>query len=110
MTHSIAAIFAHPDDETFSMGGTLAKYAARGVRFDLFCATDGDGGRSSGVPVASREELGALRRNELIAAARLLGVRGEIVARGYPDGGLAEVDPDRLVGDIVAFIRDARPE
>jgi LmbE family N-acetylglucosaminyl deacetylase len=107
---AIAAVFAHPDDETFSIGGTIAKYAARGVRWDLFCATDGDAGRSSGVPIQSRAELGALRRNELIAAARLLGVRGEIVARGYPDGGLADVDPDRLVGDIVHFLREARPD
>src|SRR3712207_2572578 len=107
---SIAGVFAHPDDETFSIGGTIAKYAARGVRWDLFCATDGDAGRSSGVPVGSRAELGALRRNELIAAARLLGVRGEIVARGYPDGGLAEVQPDQLVGDVVQFLRVARPD
>jgi N-acetylglucosamine malate deacetylase 2 len=104
-----AAIFAHPDDESFSIGGTIAKYSARTVRWDLFCATDGDAGRSSAVPVASREELAALRRNELIAAARLLGVRGEIVARAYPDGGLAHVDPDRLVGDVVEFLREARP-
>jgi LmbE family N-acetylglucosaminyl deacetylase len=107
---AIAAVFAHPDDETFSIGGTIATYAARGVRWDLFCATDGDAGRSSGVPIGSRAELGALRRNELIAAARLLGVRGEIIARGHPDGGLAVVDPDDLVGDIVRFLRRARPD
>jgi LmbE family N-acetylglucosaminyl deacetylase len=106
----ISAVFAHPDDESFSIGGTIVKYAARGVRWDLFCATDGDAGRSSAVPVSSREELAALRRNELIAAARLLGVQGEIVARGYPDGGLAQVDPDRLVGDVVEFLRDVRPD
>jgi LmbE family N-acetylglucosaminyl deacetylase len=106
----LAAVFAHPDDETFSIGGTIAKYAALGSRWDLFCATDGDAGRSSGVPVASRAELGALRRNELIAAARLLGVRGEIVARGYPDGALAQVDSDQLIGDVVRFLREARPD
>ena len=106
----VAAVFAHPDDETFSIGGTIAKYAARGVRWDLFCATDGDAGRSSGVPVESRAELAAVRRNELIAAARLLGVRGEIVSRGYPDGGLAGVDPDELTGDVVQFLRRVRPD
>ncbi|MFN2566147.1 MAG: PIG-L deacetylase family protein [Gemmatimonadaceae bacterium] len=110
MPRTAAAIFAHPDDETFSIGGSIAKYAAQGVRWDLFCATDGDAGRSSAVPVASREELGALRRNELIAAARMLGVRGEIVARGYPDGGLTEVDPDQLIGEVVQFLRATRPQ
>jgi len=109
-TYSAAGVFAHPDDETFSIGGTIARYAASGVRWDLFCATDGDAGRSSGVPVASKAELGALRRNELIAAARMLGVRGQIVARGYPDGGLAEVHPDQLVGDVVKFLRETRPD
>jgi N-acetylglucosamine malate deacetylase 2 len=104
----IAAVFAHPDDETFSIGGTIAKYARRGVHWDVLCATDGDGGRSSGLPVSSRAELGELRRNELIAAARLLGIRGDIVTCGYPDGGLADVDPDRLVGDVVTFLRQAR--
>jgi N-acetylglucosamine malate deacetylase 2 len=105
----ISAVFAHPDDETFSIGGTIAKYAVQGVRWDLFCATDGDAGRSA-VPVGSRAELGALRRNELISAARLLGVRGEIVTCGYPDGGLTEVDPDRLIGDILRFLREVRSD
>jgi LmbE family N-acetylglucosaminyl deacetylase len=110
MLRVAAGVFAHPDDESFSIGGTIAKYAKLGVRWDLFCATDGDAGRSSAVPVSSRAELGALRRNELIAAARFLGVRGAIVARGYPDGELAEVDPDGLVGDVVEFLRDVRPD
>jgi LmbE family N-acetylglucosaminyl deacetylase len=105
----IAAIFAHPDDETFSIGGTIAKCAPQGVRWDLFCATDGDAGRSA-LKVSSRAELASVRRNELIAAARLLGVRGEIVARGYPDGGLTDVDPDQLIGEIVQFLRQVQPD
>ena len=104
----IAAVFAHPDDETFSIGGTIRAYAQKGSRWDLFCATDGDAGRSA-VPVSSREELASIRRNELISAARLLGVRGEIVTRGHPDGGLAQVDADQLTGEVVRFLREARP-
>lgn len=105
----ISAIFAHPDDESFSIGGSIAHYARLGVRWDLFCATDGDAGRSA-VPVSSKAELAALRRNELISAARMLGVRGQIVTRGYPDGALAHVEADRLVGDVVEFLRDVRPD
>jgi LmbE family N-acetylglucosaminyl deacetylase len=104
----IAAVFAHPDDETFSIGGTIRAYAQKGSRWDLFCATDGDAGRSA-VQVSSREELASIRRNELISAARLLGVRGEIVTRGHPDGGLAQVDADQLTGEVVRFLREARP-
>jgi LmbE family N-acetylglucosaminyl deacetylase len=106
---SIAAVFAHPDDETFSIGGTITAYAQMDVRWDVFCATDGDAGRSA-VPVSSREELASLRRNELVSAARLLGVRGEIVTRGHPDGALAQVDADQLTGEVVMFLREARPD
>ncbi len=39
---SIAFVFAHPDDETYATGASIAKYAAEGVRCSLYCATDGD--------------------------------------------------------------------
>jgi LmbE family N-acetylglucosaminyl deacetylase len=106
--YRLACVFAHPDDETFAAGGTLAKLSAAGVRIDLFCATDGDAGKSSGIPVASRTELGALRRGELTAAAQVLGIES-LTTPGHPDGGLREVDQDRLIGEIVYFIRQCRP-
>ena len=71
---SIACIFAHPDDETYCVGGILAKCAAAGIKIDLFCATDGDAGKNSGVPVSSRQELAQLRRKETLAAAKILGI------------------------------------
>lgn len=83
--------------------------AERGDRIDLFCATDGDAGKSSGIPVASRAALGALRRAELTEAARVLGI-GSLTTPGHPDGGLREVDQDRLIGEIVYFIRRCQPE
>ena len=48
---TLAAVFAHPDDETFATGGALAKYAKTGTRVALFSATDGDGGRWGRRPV-----------------------------------------------------------
>lgn len=106
--HRLACVFAHPDDETFAVGGTLAKLSARGDHIDLFCATDGDAGKSSGIPISSRAELGALRRSELTAAAQVLGI-GSLTTPGHPDGALREVDQDRLVGEIVYFLRRCRP-
>ncbi len=108
MTHRIACVFAHPDDETFCVGGIVAKYAAAGVPIDLFCATNGDAGKSAGVPVSSREELAEIRRRELRAAASILGI-GTIEMPGYRDGELAQADSSRLIGDIVGFIRRTRP-
>lgn len=105
----LACIFAHPDDETFSVGGTLARAAAAGIRTDLFCATDGDAGKTSGIPVSSRGELAAIRRSELAAAARILGI-ASLSTPGHGDGVLRDVDPDRLVGEIVLFLRVHRPE
>lgn len=109
MTRSLAAVFAHPDDETFATGGTLAKYAEQGVRCSVYSATDGDAGRSSGIPVSSREELGRIRRAELIEASALLGVTA-VEHGGHPDGALAAADPDVVIGQIVAFLRRERPQ
>ena len=41
---ALLVILAHPDDESFAMGGTLAKYAAQGVQVTLVCATRGEAG------------------------------------------------------------------
>ena len=105
---SLAAVFAHPDDETFAMGGTALHYAARDVVCHLFCATDGDAGQSSGMPVGSRAELGTIRRRELQEAARLLGFRDPRLG-AHPDGRLKTLDADVLVGEVVDFLRQCRP-
>lgn len=105
----LALVFAHPDDETFATGATIARYARAGVHIALFCATDGGAGKSSDVPVASPQELAAIRRNELHAAARHLGIR-DVIACGHPDGGLAGVDDEALIGDVVRFLRRVQPE
>ena len=106
---SLTGIYAHPDDETFSAGGTYAKYAAEGTRCTIFCATDGDAGKTSGLAVSSKQELGALRRRELRAAAKVLGI-ATLDTPGHPDGGLRTVDPDALVGEIVLHLRRERPQ
>lgn len=105
---SIGCIFAHPDDETFCVGGVIAKYAAAGHDVSLWCATDGDAGKSAAVPVSSREELAAVRRRELAEAARILGI-ASVERGGYRDGELARADAATMVADIVGFIRRRRP-
>jgi LmbE family N-acetylglucosaminyl deacetylase len=105
---SVCSVFAHPDDETFAIGGTLARLTDEGARCSLYCATDGDAGRSSGIPVSSRAELGVLRRAELHAASEALGIAA-VEHGGHPDGALAAVDPDVILAEIVRFIRRERP-
>jgi N-acetylglucosamine malate deacetylase 2 len=105
---SIGCVFSHPDDETFCVGGVIAKYAAAGHDVHLWCATDGDAGKSASVPVSSREELAALRRQELTEAARILGITS-VERGGYRDGELARTDAAAMIADIVGFIRRTRP-
>src|SRR5690606_38270198 len=107
MSRALAAVFAHPDDETFGCGGTLARYAAEGVRCSLFCATDGDAGRTSGEHIESRQMLGRRRREELGAAASALGI-STVRSVGHPDGELGLVDADLLIGEVARFIREQR--
>jgi LmbE family N-acetylglucosaminyl deacetylase len=108
LSHRIACVFAHPDDETFCVGGTIAKYADAGIRTDLFCATNGDAGKNSSVPVSSREELAGIRKQELREAAGILGIES-VELPGYGDGTLHTLEPTDLIGDIVSFLRRTRP-
>ncbi|HUQ45913.1 MAG TPA: PIG-L family deacetylase [Gemmatimonadaceae bacterium] len=104
----LTAVFAHPDDETFAIGGTLARYSDDGVRCSLYCATDGDAGGTSGIPVSSPAELASLRQAELRAACEVLGIAA--LERGaHPDGALAAADPELVMSEIVRLIRRERP-
>jgi N-acetyl-1-D-myo-inositol-2-amino-2-deoxy-alpha-D-glucopyranoside deacetylase len=82
----LLAVFAHPDDETFGAGGTLALYARRGVEVHLVCATRGEVGEApddlKGFP-----SVGAMREAELRCAAGILGLAG-IHFLGYRDSGM----------------------
>ena len=89
----LMCVLAHPDDESFGTGGTLAKYAAEGVETYLVTATRGERGRFGGAADRPTDDVvGATRESELRAAALELGVR-EVIVLGYPDGGLDAVAP-----------------
>jgi LmbE family N-acetylglucosaminyl deacetylase len=109
VTRSLLLVFAHPDDETYATGATIARYASEGVRCSLYCATDGGAGRSSGIPVSSPAELGLMRREELRKAADILGIRS-VEFGGFPDGQVPVVNSEEVIGQIVAVIRRERPD
>ena len=71
---TILAVLAHPDDEFFGMGGTLALYAARGVKVYLVCATCGEVGTVDPEHMAGFNTIAELRESELRCAARHLGL------------------------------------
>jgi LmbE family N-acetylglucosaminyl deacetylase len=90
---TVVAFHAHPDDESWLTGGTLAKAAAAGHRVVLVTATAGErglAGAEDGVgPVLARR-----RTTELAEAAGILGVH-RIDSLGYGDSGLQPDPADR---------------
>ncbi len=104
----VLALFAHPDDETFGPGGTLAVLAAAGHPVHLVCATRGEAGTIGESASLGRERLAAVRDEELRAACRALGIRPPKIL-GLPDGGLAGLPEEQLRDPFVREIRALRP-
>jgi len=84
----LLAVLAHPDDETFGMGGTLALYAQRGAKVHLVCATRGEAGTVSPEHLQGYPTIAQLREAELNCAASHLGLT-EVHYLGYRDSGMA---------------------
>ena len=68
----VLGVYAHPDDESFCVGGTLAKYAAAGADTMVVSFTQGEAGQIHDSHVATRRTLGQSRANELVAACQRL--------------------------------------
>jgi LmbE family N-acetylglucosaminyl deacetylase len=98
------AILAHPDDESFAVGGTLAKYAHQEVQVSLLCATRGEAGISGVKP----EEAGDIRERELRQAAEHLGI--EVYFLGYPDGELAQTKLEALLETVACWVDLVQPQ
>jgi LmbE family N-acetylglucosaminyl deacetylase len=103
------AIFAHPDDEIFCAGGTMALHAARGAEVMVVSATQGEAGQIRDAQVATRRTLGRVRAQELQLSCERLGVQ-HAVCLDYGDGKLQDIDPLSLTSDLTHIIRSFRPE
>jgi LmbE family N-acetylglucosaminyl deacetylase len=105
---TIASIWAHPDDESYLAGGVMAAAAAAGQR--VVCVSASAGERGTDDPERwPPDRLGRVRRWEAAAAMAVLGVR-EHHLLGYPDGGLADLDPEGPVERIAALLADVAPD
>lgn len=103
-TQSLLAFFAHPDDESLSAGGLLARHAAAGARTTVLTPT---------------WAADSLRAEELAEALRVLGAEPPRML-GYADARVPESAPGRVrwcdapqdeaVGRVVAHLRELRPE
>jgi LmbE family N-acetylglucosaminyl deacetylase len=109
MPSCILAVFAHPDHETFLAGGTLAKYAAQGCEVFIACATHGEGGRRGEYEDLSTQEFARLRRCEMEAACRALGVT-EPIFFGCADQQLARDCWNSAAAEVIRYIRKLKPD
>jgi N-acetyl-1-D-myo-inositol-2-amino-2-deoxy-alpha-D-glucopyranoside deacetylase len=117
----LLAVLAHPDDETFGMGGTLAYYARQGVSTHLVCATRGEVGEMDEDCLDGFASVAERRESELRCAAEILGLES-VHFLGYRDSGmpgsidnshpqaLAAQPVEKVAADIVQYIRQLRPQ
>jgi N-acetyl-1-D-myo-inositol-2-amino-2-deoxy-alpha-D-glucopyranoside deacetylase len=117
----LLAVLAHPDDETFGMGGTLAMYARRGVDVYLVCATRGEVGDVPAEMLQGFNSVADLRESELRCATGMLQLAG-IFFLGYRDSGmpgsadnhhpqaLANTPEKVVAARVVHYIRQLKPQ
>jgi len=117
----ILSVLAHPDDESFGMGGTLALYARRGSDVYLACATRGEVGDVDPQHMQGFSSIAELREGELRCAAGHLGLK-DVFFLGYRDSGMPgspdNQHPDAQVAHpveevalkVVKLIREIKPD
>jgi LmbE family N-acetylglucosaminyl deacetylase len=106
---TLFAIFAHPDDETFRPGGTLALLARSRVKVHMLTLTHGEAGSCGEPALCIPDELPGVREHELRCACAALGIEPPHLL-SYPDGGLTDADPERVGADILAVARQVHPQ
>ena len=121
MSKTILAVLAHPDDESFGLGGTLALYAQKGYDTYLICATRGEVGTVDEEHLNGFKDTAELRTTELKRAAEILGLR-EVFFLGYRDSGMPGTEEnkhpdaqinhsiDEVAGKVVRYIRELKPD
>ncbi|MCX6053353.1 MAG: PIG-L family deacetylase [Chloroflexi bacterium] len=117
----LLAVLAHPDDETFGIGGTLALYSSMGVEVHLVCATRGEVGDVDPELMKGYASVAELRENELRCAAGTLGITGvhylnyrDSGMEGTPDNkhpqALAAADINVVAREVTHYIRLLKPQ
>ena len=117
----ILSVLAHPDDESFGMGGTLALYAQKGCDVYLVCATRGEVGDVAPEHMQGFSSIAELREGELRCAAGHLGLKNFFLLdyrdsgmpgspdNSHPDAQVAH-PIDEVAGKVVKYIRELKPD
>lgn len=102
-------VFAHPDDETFSSGGTIAKLVSSKHKVNLITATKGEAGEPGNPPITTREKLGEAREKELRRAAKILGI-SNIFFLELIDGKVRYTRIKKLQSKILSILKKEKPD
>jgi len=121
MAKTILAVLAHPDDETFGLGGTLALYAQKGYDVYYVCATRGEVGAADEEFMEGFKDTAEMRTAELMRASKILGIK-DVFFLGYRDSGMPGTEDnkhpnaqvahsvDEVAGRVVKYIRELKPD
>jgi LmbE family N-acetylglucosaminyl deacetylase len=108
----LLVVTAHPDDEAFGPGGTIAYYAKKGVEIHLLSATKGESGllhEKVKFQKGEKVKIQHIREKELINSAKILGVRS-VEFLGFTDGYLSNANYHLLAGKIRDKINTFQPQ
>jgi LmbE family N-acetylglucosaminyl deacetylase len=106
----IACVFAHPDDDTFGVGGSLALHPNDELELTVILATSGEVGRIADASLATRETLARVREAEDLASWRALGLEPDLRFLRQTDGGLSRVPREQLVTEVRDLLGLIEPE
>lgn len=101
--------FAHPDDETFTLAGSIIKWVKSGAKVSLITATYGQMGLSADITVESPTHLGQIRKSEMEGAAKITGI-SKIHYFGLMDGELKNESDDELIDKVLSIMKDEQPD
>lgn len=117
----LLSVLAHPDDESFGIGGTLALYAQRGWEVYLICATRGEAGSVAPHHLEGFDSIAELREGELRCAAQHLGLKN-VYFLDYHDSGMPGMEANQhpkaqinapleeVAAKVVQYIRELKPD
>ncbi|MEN1890859.1 PIG-L family deacetylase [Streptomyces mirabilis] len=100
----VPTVVAHPDDESFGLGGLLTPLSDGGVPTTVLCFTHGEASTLHGRP----GDLHTVRAGELACAAWELGVH-RVELAGHPDGALVDIALPRLAAEVARLVGEQRP-
>ena len=105
----VLVVYPHPDDEAFSVSGTIASYRTMGVPVTYACLTLGEMGRNLGnPPFANRETLPHIRKIELEQAAVAMKL-DDLRLMGLRDKTVEFEDDEKMVKLMTDLIEDTNP-